>query len=206
MPRGFDTPSDVTNAAGCLATAFGFIGRYYSDPRNAWKVVTPREANAISTAGLDLVAVYQNSNDTPSYFTQASGRRDGAQAYEYARVQMKQPPGTPVYFAVDYDASDQDIATVITDYFVGIEAAFRIAGGAYLVGAYGCGAACRAMHAATLAQFTWVASALKWNGTATFTGWNLKQELEEVVCGVRGDPNDATTSYGGFRVTSPDIA
>jgi hypothetical protein len=200
MPTGFDTTSNVAAQLPCLAKTCNFIARYYATKANAWKVVDRAEAVAISAAGVSLVVVYQNTNNSAAYFTKANGKRDAAEAHAYASTIIDQPSGTPIYFAVDYDASTADIKGGVTDYFQAIQAEFTAKGGAYSAGVYGSGAVCTAMTKATFATHTWLASAAEWAGTATYKAWNIKQLAQKTVCSITGDPNTGNDNHGGFKV------
>ena len=204
--KGLDTTQDVTHALGQLADAgYRFVARYYS--HNAWKTVKAPEAQAIANAGLDLVAVWQDANDSAGYFTFTRGETDGAAAFAYAK-QIGQPPGSTIYFAVDYDASDADAKGRLVDYFKAVRAAFIAAGegdATYDIGVYGSGAVCAALVAQQLVSRSWLALASGWRGYSTFKDWNLRQGDEKQIFGLTADPDRAQGDYGGFRVTSPAL-
>lgn len=137
------------------------------------------------------------------YFNKDQGASDGRVAYAYARDTIGQPAGSAIYFAVDYDASKDDIAGPITDYFDGIVESFRAEGlgnPGYKVGVYGSGATCRAMIAAGVVDFTWLAQSTGWAGHESFVDWNLKQGAGTNLCGIDVDTDEARGAYGGFQV------
>lgn len=178
---------------------YSFVARYYS--HNAWKTVKALEAQAIGNAGIDLVAVWQDANDSPGYFTRERGERDGTAAFAYAR-QIGQPEGSTIYFAVDYDASDADVKGRLVDYFAGVRASFVAAGNGnatYDIGVYGSGAVCAGLLAQKLASRSWLALASGWRGYGTFKDWNLKQSDETSIFGLTADPDRARGDHGGFR-------
>jgi Domain of unknown function (DUF1906) len=152
MPTGFDTPADCSGQIPCIRHAgHAFVGRYLS--KSSWKVIRKAEADTLRRAGLAIVLVYEDGPTTPSYFSFGRGQMDGARAANQAKV-LDAPGNTTIYFAVDYDASEDDIDGVITQYFQGVVSSLRsfAAGGDadYRVGVYGSGATCIAMTAAGL--------------------------------------------------------
>ncbi len=203
MIKGIDASTPCTSAASCLKQAgLEFVGRYYAVAAESWKVLTSAEAQALGAAGLRIVAVWESGSPTQaSYFSHAQGVQDGQGARAQA-LALGQPAGTPVYFAVDYDAAASDISGVITQYFEGLQAAFGTGGAPfYAVGVYGSGAVCQAMLAAGLASRAWLAESTGWSGSSSFTGWNIKQSATiQPVCGISVDNDVAEGDYGGFNV------
>jgi hypothetical protein len=113
-------------------------------------------------------------------------------------------PGSAIYFAVDYDASRDDIGGPIRDYFGGVAAGFAAAGGdtppAYKVGVYGSGHVCQALTQAGLAEYTWLAMSTGWAGSRDFAAGNIKQSNALPTLSFDHDSNEATDDYGGFQV------
>ncbi|HET7464539.1 MAG TPA: glycoside hydrolase domain-containing protein [Longimicrobium sp.] len=203
MIQGIDTSVSTLDALSCLRDAgLAFVVRYYAD--HGAKRLTLAEARAISK-GMDVVVVWESGSPTkPGYFSHAVGVADGRAAFLYGRDTIGQPTGTPIYFAVDYDAGPKATMGVITDYFRGVGEAFaELAGGGtdYEVGVYGSGLVCSTLHDAGLARFTWLAQSSGWAGSKTYDGWNMRQHLQKTVCGITVDPDDARPGYGGFRVS-----
>lgn len=120
MASGIHTSENVSNAINCLKSeGKTFIGRYYA-VRNTWKVITSSEAQAISSAGLYIVSIWEDGPaDSPSYFTRSQGHSDGYSGFNKA-MDMGQTSGTPVYFAVDFDATLNEKQAIL-DYFRGVE-------------------------------------------------------------------------------------
>jgi len=94
---------------------------------------------------MNIVAVWEDGSPTSNqYFSRNEGVDDGTSAYNMAS-KNGQPADTPIYFAVDYDATDADISGCINDYFLGIKEGFdTIGAGApvHSIGVYGSGAVC----------------------------------------------------------------
>lgn len=198
LTTGLDTSSPCDDdAIACLVDGgYSFVARYYSGTPGSHKNLTAGEAQRISAAGLQLVAVFENASTSLPYFTVARGQKDAVEALSMA-ASVGQPHGTAIYFTVDYDASSKDIAGGITQYMQAVHAGI---GGKYAIGVYGSGAVCAAMLKAGLAEYAWLSQSMGFNGSSTFTNWNIKQGMPLTICGLNSDPDDAHGAYGGFRV------
>jgi hypothetical protein len=209
MINGFDANVDLTRFADCLKSAGNeFVCRYYN-VNNPHKNLTLGEAKALTAAGLRIVAIWENGFPTKaSYFTHQRGVFDGTNAYHFAEHNIGQPAGTPIYFAVDYDATQRDVGGAITQYFQGIIQAFKtisVNHPIYSLGVYGSGLVCSSMLKAGLVQFTWLSQSTGFQGSRTFKNFNIKQLLAKSVCktihgGVHGDPDVSPGNEGGFTV------
>jgi peptidoglycan hydrolase-like protein with peptidoglycan-binding domain len=155
----------VSFAAQIAGQGISFAARYYSD--NAAKALTLAEAQALSAAGVNIVPVFQNSNNASRFFSSDIGSSQAASALQQAAA-IGQPPFTTIYFAVDYNAAPADVQGPITDYFTAIKAAFAAAPVQYAVGVYGSGLTCSAMRDAGLAQLTWITGSTDFSGYAAF--------------------------------------
>lgn len=210
MNKGFDANRDLSPFATCLkATGYGFVGRYYNI-NNPGKNLTYAEANFLSALGIKIIAVWENGFPTSSaYFSYKKGFADGAAAYEYASSVIHQPALTPIYFAVDYDASISDTNKEIIAYFTGIGDAFnQISPGnsGYLIGVYGSGLVCKTLLAAQKVTYCWLAQSKGWSGYNTFKVYNIRQLAEKTECissgGLAGDPNESpNNNEGSFQIT-----
>ncbi|MBO8164711.1 MAG: DUF1906 domain-containing protein [Brevibacillus sp.] len=112
------------------AAGMRFVCRYLVPASMAWKRLTRAEAEAITAAGMKIVSVFQRgTNDAKG--GAVNGTWDGKAAYAEAKA-IRQPEGTAIYFAVDYDAQPAD--------YDAIEAYLRAAAAelpGYSVGVYG---------------------------------------------------------------------
>lgn len=168
--HGFDAAREVGSvAARAGAAGAGFVGRYYS--YHPGKTLTPGEARDLAAAGLRIVSVWEALGDRYASFSAAQGARDAAEALRLAAL-CGQPEGSGIYFAVDFDASIEEIASGIADYFRAVSAAFA---NRYRVGVYGSGLVCRVLSGNRLAELLWLASAARWRGSAGFAGWHIRQ-------------------------------
>ena len=196
---GVDSSSACTSSSiACLqSNGISFVGRYYSRTTHIeGKKLTLSEAELLSQAGLEIVAVYEDGPTSYSYFSAARGTEDADTAVMQAQA-VGQPHGSAIYFTVDYDATSDDIAGNITAYFSAIAAAF---GDTYIVGVYGSGSVCAAMTEAGLAKIAWLAQSTGWTGYSQFTDWAIKQGPEQSVCGLNSDSDVAHGNFGQFTI------
>jgi hypothetical protein len=182
----------------------GFVARYYRDPSSRWPALSPDEARRLSALGVKIVTVWEWHSSNPAYFTYASGYNDALSAYRQAKS-IGQPPGSAIYFAVDFNARGAAVVAV-DQYFRGIAAGLAAAGRGrpeYRVGVYGSGAVCAAVRGAGLAQYAWLSGSTAWDGTAGYSDWSIRQGAQ----GARfanlsfdHDSNEARADYGGFQI------
>ncbi len=199
ITSGLDASSATdSDSLACLEQAgIGFIGRYYSRTTQIeGKKLTQSEAQLISQSGLLIVAVYEDGPTSYSYFSAARGTQDAQTAIEQAEA-IGQPKGTPIYFTVDYNATQSDVDGNITAYFQAVNQAL---GGLYAVGVYGSGLTCMTILGAQLATFGWLSQSTGWTGYSNFSTWNIKQGPEHSVCGLNSDLDDGHGDFGGFTV------
>lgn len=204
---GIDVAGDVRPALSCLVDAgLQWVGRYYCDTTHiVGKKLTPIEANAIAASGLSIVSVWENgAADTYDYFTVANGRRDGAHAALLARS-LGQPVTSPIYFAVDFDATSAELAVGVTAYFDGLAKGLQLfvddetAETTYPIGVYGSGLTCETLMGSARASLAWMAQASGWAGFKTFNAWMIAQGPQKTMCGITGDTDMAVTGYGGWK-------
>ncbi len=106
--KGVDCASKITKdtAERLVREGFCFACRYHV-PEGYSKRLTRDEAEAVSSAGLKILSVFE------TYAARAlegapAGREDGAAALEVAR-ELEMPEGAIIYFAVDFDAGADDM-------------------------------------------------------------------------------------------------
>lgn len=207
MKRGLSTNLNLAAAAGHLkALGIDFVFRYYSfTTHQPQKRLTLAEAEALWTVGIETGVVYEDNPVAVSYFSHDRGRADGTRAHQFG-IDLGQPAGSAIYFAMDDDFTNADIAGPILSYMEGVNDAMTAAGSTYRIGVYASGAACSFLREnCPFVQFAWLAESTGWNGSATYTGWHVKQSIartnlatltpsqyEDCVAG--GD-------FGGFLLT-----
>jgi Domain of unknown function (DUF1906) len=201
---GIDLSSDCSDKVDCIkGSGKSFVARYYASPTSK-KILTKSEAKKISNAGMSVVAVWEDGTPTSgAYFSYSEGVDDGTSAYNMA-AKIGQPANTPIHFAVDYDAIDEDITGSINDYFRGLRDGFKtISGGApvHSIGVYGSGAVCSWLLARSAATYSWLAQSTGWRGYKDLAAWNIKQYAETSLCNLDVDTDEAVGDYGGFKIT-----
>lgn len=204
MANGIDASVNCTVKAFDLqANGIEFVCRYYAN--SGKKILSRSEALALSQAGLNIVVVWEDGYPTKgSYFSYAKGVDDGSSAYHDALV-IGQPIDSPIYFAVDYDASPADVSGGICDYFRGVATGFAASGGTdeqtHPIGVYGSGATCSFLLARNLVTFTWLSQSTGFRGSKDFAAWNIKQGPDQQMVGIDVDFDESTDDYGGFQVS-----
>jgi hypothetical protein len=199
--NGFDAAREVGSLAARLnAAKIDFVCRYYS--RNPAKNLSAGEATALGAAGIRLVSVWEAAGDLLASFGPAQGARDAADALKLAAA-IGQPPGSAIYFAVDFDATAAEIAHEIGGYFAAIRTALA---GRYKVGVYGSGLVCATLRDAGQAEYLWLACAGGWAGTSGFTGWHIHQSLPSDPWNLGFEVDPDTAVDGDFGAWSPAAA
>ena len=190
---GFDCDAVVTPSAlvKTKAAGFSFAGRYL-------KNMTSAEVKLICGAGLKIVSLFERKN-TYGYFTAAQGAADGKRAVAQAFA-LGQPPGTPIIFAVDWDASAGQLAGGIAAYFKAVGAELV---GRFAPGVYGSGLTLDTLKHAGLAYHQYLAQSTGWRDTRGFTGADIIQGRTTNEYGF-GFPIDTATAmsedYGGWTL------
>lgn len=171
-------------------TGVGAIGRYLG-PEHSWKSVDSRETRIIRAAGLSLFSIWETNPVKRAYFTETQAKEDAAGAERFAAA-IGQPPGTPIYFTVDYDAGDEDLGTII-NYFR------RIRGIRYRIGAYGSFRVVEAISHAEAADFFYQTYA--WSGGRLSACAHIYQyRNSRILTGVRVD-DDLVLKPSGIWLT-----
>jgi hypothetical protein len=208
MIRGIDASMDCTPFVSNLrALGVTFIVRYYTDlsaTRSPSKALTPREAHDLCEAGFLLVVVWELLA-TPGYFSNLQGQVDGQYAYRYAKEMIRQPENSGIYFAVDFDATQNQFAQGIEPYFEGIAQGFSKASDGqpiFSVGVYGSGAVCAALKQAKLVRYTWLSQSGGWQGSQSYRDWDIKQGPLVSHPPFQFDENVAKEQFGAFRINS----
>ncbi|GGD95266.1 DUF1906 domain-containing protein [Paenibacillus nasutitermitis] len=136
MAKGLDCaiPLSASNAKVLAGAGFVFAARYLVPERLSWKRLNRAEAEAITSAGMQIVSVYETSANRPAGGA-AHGKSDGLAALREAKL-IGQPKGSAIYFAVDYDAGQQDYEVIehylraasaqLLDYHTGVYGSYAV--------------------------------------------------------------------------------
>jgi len=201
--RGIDVATDVRDVSMELkGSGIDFVARYYRHSTSRWPTLSVEEARTVSAMGKHLVTVFESHSHKPDYFSYEAGYRDGITAHQQAGA-IGQPPGSAIYFAVDYNAPQPDIAGPIDRYFRGVHAGLTAAAGRdpeYKVGVYGSGAVCSHLKRTRLAQYPWLSGSTAWYGYGSFADWDIRQQRRSTAVSFNHTINDARGDYGGFKI------
>lgn len=209
-----DSAQPVTPIAQTLARAgIRTVMRYYNhrDVNIPGKRLTRAEAGALAAAGLSVGVVFQQRGGAGKPaghigdLTAATGQRDAVRAMQVA-AEIGQPPGSAIYFAVDWDFVAPAQLASIGAYFQAINA---VLGNRYRVGVYGSGLICNGLLERGLARLAWLTQSRGWSGYDAFLRsqrWALAQGPESTWPGssFRYDPNMGNTAFPDFGQFIPD--
>ncbi|MBP2457025.1 peptidoglycan hydrolase-like protein with peptidoglycan-binding domain [Clavibacter michiganensis] len=168
--------------AGCTTVA-----RYLTDsdrPDALAKRIQDGELDAILAGGLTVVPIFQEGGTDTTYFSYDLGVRAAGRADDAAR-RLGFLPGTTVYYAVDFDATRDEVETYLEPHFRGIHAELRRRGSAYRVGVYAGRRICATLAAAHLTELSYVADmSTGWGanlGVRIPEDWAFDQILERTI-------------------------
>jgi hypothetical protein len=195
MNKGIDCTAQITTAVANDLKAQGitFVCRYLVPANMAWKRLTKIEAEAMTTAGIDILSIFEKQANSAAGGRDA-GLSDGAAALAEART-IGQPEGSAIYFAVDYDALPKEFDT-IEAYLKAAESAIT----GYKVGVYGSFALCEEMSKRGIPH-CWQTYA--WSHGEKSSNANVYQYQNNAV--ISGITCDLDESYGneGFWNLKP---
>lgn len=129
---------DYDKALALYNKGYQYVGRYLTGTVGGTrsKAMTQVEVNHIFNAGLRIFAIFQEGTVTREKFTYQQGRIDGETALNAAKS-LGIPYGEIIYFAIDYDMTDNDVTNYVIPYFRGIRKAFNDNYNRYKTGIYG---------------------------------------------------------------------
>jgi hypothetical protein len=172
-----------------------FVCRYVSDGNN--KDITKDEAQELRHAGLEIVIVYESTANRA-----LAGFNAGAHDADVARKQANSvgcPPTLPIYFAVDFDANEQQQAA-INAYLRGAVSVL----GRTRVGVYGGYWVVKRALDAKVCKFGWQTYAWSGDGHGG-TLWDTRAHIQQYENNVKGfgiqyDKDRAIkTNYGQWK-------
>lgn len=199
MRKGVDAATNLSGYAQRLREGGIDVAiRYYTKFSNA-KRMTRQEADTLAAAGLKIAVVYQDWNNTIDRFSAAEGIAQATTAVNYARDTIRQPANSAIYFAVDFDASANELSTTIVPYFKAINERFAEVNSPYAIGAYGSGLALRTLLSAGLIRYAWLCGSTGYRDYQKFKtsgDWHMLQKLQTTgFGGLTYDPNDISARY-----------
>jgi peptidoglycan hydrolase-like protein with peptidoglycan-binding domain len=166
---------------------YTIVGRYLTNsdrPDALEKRIQDGELQAIFAGGLKVFPIFQEGGTDTTYFSYDLGVRAAGRADDAAR-RLGFLPGTPIYYAVDFDATGDEVETYLEPYFRGIHDELRRRGSAYRVGVYAGRRICCTLAAAHLTELSYVADmSTGWGanlGAKIPENWAFDQILEHTI-------------------------
>lgn len=155
-----DTRFHILNGrSGRLYNAgYRIVGRYLDEEPSAEpldKPIQPGELQAIFDGGLRVFPISQYRGDKLKYFTWSQGYDHALKAHDRA-VGYGFNRGVVIYFAVDYDATSEEITSNIIPYFLGVQAGLANRGKRYIAGVYGSRNVCQRVSNEAYARHSFV--------------------------------------------------
>ncbi|MCX5010464.1 DUF1906 domain-containing protein [Streptomyces sp. NBC_00555] len=129
----------AARAAALKADGITYVGRYLTNPSTTSlpeKAIQPGELQTLADNGLRCFPIYQTYGRDAGGFNYIAGRTAG-QAAVNAALDHGFQSGTRIFFAVDFDAVDDDVTTSVLPHFKGIQDAITDDGGRFQIGVYG---------------------------------------------------------------------
>jgi hypothetical protein len=163
------------------------------------KTLTRKERDLIFSKGFSLGVVFQHRSDLRKTFLDTKRAAfDARRALELAE-ELGQPKGSVIFFSVDFDAREKNIAHV-KGYFTTVNA--TVGAASYKVGVYGDGYVCAELKRAGLASFCWLSMSTGFSGSRAYHAsgqWDMKQCATREASGgsqVNFDPDVFNASSG----------
>lgn len=170
-----DTITPVTNARATVLRNHGYstVGRYLTNVTGGLnKKIQPGEIQTILENDFTLVPIFQEAGNGLLSFSLESGKSDARKACESA-LEYGFPRNTTIYFAVDFDPTEDEINNNIVPYFKGVNQEIQRMGALYRSGVYGTRNVCRILENAYLSKNSYV------SGMSTGFSGNLGFRLPE---------------------------
>ena len=175
-----DTSKKITASAAKILKNNGYkiVGRYLT---GSDKGLTIEELETILNEGLQVFLIYQENGRKKENFTTEIGIQNACKAITAAK-KLRIPPNSTIYFAVDFDATDDQITKYIIPYFSGIYSVFD---GYFKIGVYGARNVCSRVTANGYAISSFVADASSgYSGNAGYQlpkNWTYDQIVTDIT-------------------------
>lgn len=215
-PNACDTATiiDSAKAAALKANGYNYIGRYLTgtvlqDGVRVNKALSIDEIQAITDAGMKIFAIYQDGGASANYFNRTQGIADAQKAIAAAEA-LHIPHNEIIYFAVDYDFTENLYEQNVLPHFLGIRSTMEDAGSPYRIGIYASRNICSLAMDSSLACSAFVADmSTGYSGNLGYPmpdNWAFEQ-YHEFTFSSNGvslplDKNIASGRYEGFDADS----
>lgn len=137
---GCDTATKLTptQIQTLVDNGYRYVGRYVSNTPGGTldKALTKTEVNNILNAGLELFLIFQESGNSVERFNSSTGIQNATSAIAAVK-NLGYSSFVPIYFAVDFDATDTQIKSNILPYFKAIVDTIKKDANDFQIGVYG---------------------------------------------------------------------
>ena len=215
--KACDCITEITpeRAKTLVAAGYETVGRYLTNAKvtNAKnKKIQDGEMKTISKAGLSIFPIYQTNGGDKAYFNADQGQEDALNAYN-AALSYGFPKSTTIYFAVDFDATGDDIKDKILPHFKAINEKMKTLNNYYKIGVYGSRNVCIQVSDKRYATYSFVSGmSTGFSGNLGFPlpkNWAFDQIKEYAIGSGNGsiaiDKNIKSGIDPGFKYTKECI-
>lgn len=199
-----DTPDNCTaQIPHLLADGVTTVIRYLTANTDSFKLMSPKEAQALAQAGIRLALVYEMGGGAPGQppLSAANGARDGVFSVKWAPT-VGAPKGACIFFAADNDFTKNQLDTEILPYFKA--ASDTLEGSGYEVGVYGSGLVCQSVVASGFATKAWLSGSMGWTNSRAYLAKKppelvlIQQRMDTKLANMDVDTNQALGDFGDF--------
>ncbi|MFD4025121.1 glycoside hydrolase domain-containing protein [Streptomyces sp. NPDC058576] len=189
---------------------YQIVGRYlYSPDPKFEKEILPGELEVILNAGLKFFPIMQVHGRDVTEYTYTTGFQHALIAHEKATT-FGIPRGSVIYFAVDYDATQDQMDPYVVKYYQGVVAGLADRGKKYVHGVYGSRNVCINVTNKTYARYSFV-SGMSWGFSGNLgyplpANWSLNQikEISGIEIGGAGGKIDLDNTVWRLREDGGD--
>lgn len=181
------TKITAARAQALKDAGYKYIGRYLYNPSTTdlpEKEIQPGELATIKQYGLRCFPIYQTWARSVDYYRPSQGVADCLNA-AFKAEEHGFKPGSRIYFAVDYDAVNDEVTSHILPYFRSVKEQMGRLGSPYKIGVYGPRNACSRISEEGYADASFVSdmsSGFSGNlGYAMPENWAFDQIVTKVV-------------------------
>ncbi|WJE55932.1 DUF1906 domain-containing protein (plasmid) [Bacillus cereus] len=215
--KACDCITEITpeRAKTLVAAGYETVGRYLTNAKvtNAKnKRIQSGEMHNIFRAGLSIFPIYQTNGGDKNYFNASQGKEDAIDAFQ-AALNYGFPYGTTIYFAVDFDATNDDIKDKILPHFEAINEKMKTFNNYYKIGVYGSRNVCIQVSNKKYATYSFVSGmSTGFSGNLGFPlpkNWAFDQIKEYAIGSGNGsiaiDKNIKSGRDSGYKIFKEEL-
>lgn len=185
LVKGIDTTDDLEySIAGLKGAEIRLVLKYTNTTsRYPNKAFSRAELKALQNNGIRTGYLYEAQDDISMF---GPGKSVGIAASILNTFERdKRKPGTTCYVCADFEVSTEESHAVIGRTMSEIQPILKAQG--FLLGVYGEGYLCGLLKAWGIVHSDYVSESTSFPGTATYTGWDLKQFVGAAPLGIDAD-------------------